>query len=299
MNFNTTAILKQISRFGKFALEHKRELLKTAEIATGIGAVVYAVAKTPEAVHAVEDAGMKKGEALTTGEKAKTVMGVMWPVALVGGAHVGFRVAYDIVTNKQIKAVTTANKGLMEQLVEMSTMYSTANDIKGAIIKKLGDKYTPEEVEAIKNEVLVEKAEHMSKNVRTDSTGTTPYLVPVSKLNEWNDIYLRTGNPDYKVCTFLDMFTGQKFMSCKYHVMDCVDTFKAKMRDEEDDRGYVTLNDWLSLVGAHTNTIGDNYIFRCYEDWFDITVLEYNDDGDLCWAIYLNNEPYYDFAKEY
>lgn len=299
MKFNWNVITKNVAKFGKIIYAHRRGLLKTGEIVTGVGVVAYAVKKTPEAVHAVEEAGMKKGEPLTAIEKTTTVMSVMWPVAVVGGVHVAFRTGYDISTAKQIKAVTATNKGLIEQITEMSAMYSTMNDIKGAISKKLEEKYTPEEVDEIKQTVVAEHAKRMAGQVRTDSNGTVPYLVQDSRLNEWNDVYLRTGDSDYKVCTFLDMFTGQKFLSCRHAVYDARDTFKARLKDEETNRGYLTLNEWLVSIGAHTNDIGDHYLFRSYNDWFDITLVEFDDEGDLCWAIFMDNAPYYDEAREY
>lgn len=290
MKINFAQVTTAIKTVGTLYNTHKRGIKKCVKWICGGGAVIYGVTKAAKTMRDIEEAGEKKGEALTTMEKAGIIIKDQAPAIALATAAVAADISLDIDSAKKIKTVTEENKSLIGQIADIGNTYNTVNAVKNALEKKLsetqGEKIVEEVKEAAVREPNIERYNEIPVTQRS-------YVADRSQLEEWNDIYLRTGDVDYKVQEYLIACVGQSVLSCN-HEMSRAERFLIKRQSQ--DKGFITLDDVLEAVHAKTvgGAIGENFVWRYGYETFGFKAKEMNNEGVAMFSLGFIKEPYYD-----
>ncbi|MCR5224644.1 MAG: hypothetical protein K6C34_01015 [Alphaproteobacteria bacterium] len=294
INFGQVATV--FKTIGKYYSDHKRTIKRIVKYTTGTGAVVYAVSKAPKTFHDIEEAGIKKGEKLTVGEKAKIVLKNEYPAMILGTVAVGTDISLDLDAGKEIKAVTEENTSLLGQIAEIGNAYNTVNVVKEAMTKKVVET----QGEEVAQQVRVEATEPIIKKGYNRISAESAYIEDADKVEEWNEIYLRTGNNDYKPQEYYISKVGQKVVLCNYAVR-AADSYLNALMHPETGKGFVNLNEVLSELKARQvdGVIGDNFVWRWSYENFHLMTREICIDGVAMMSIEFISEPYFDKECEY
>lgn len=286
----------QITTFGKtvgnFYTAHKRGIKRTVKWLCGGGALVYAVSKAGKTMHDIEEAGEKKGEALTKMEKAGIVVKSQAPAIAMAAVAVGADISLDLDAAKEIKTVTEENTSLLGQIAEIGNAYNTVNAVKEAFGKKLAETQGEQVVEEVKTPIL---ADSDKTGYQSIPVGQRAYVADRRTLETWNDIYLRDGDIDYKVQEYYFPNIGQSILSCNHEIARIEKKLRI-MQSPESGRGFVTLNDVLDAFRARTvdGPIGENFVWRYNYETFGVVPKEMNLEGSAVFALTFYTEPYYD-----
>ena len=288
-----TTVLKTV---GKFCNDHKRTIKKVVKYGAGAGAITYGIAKAPKTFHDIEEAGIKKGEKLTLGEKAGIVIKNEYPAMILGTVAVGTDISLDLDARKEIKAVKEENTSLLGTIAEIGNAYNTVSVVKEAMEKKVVET----QGEEVAQQVRTEATEPIIKKGYNRISTETAYVEDADKVEEWNEIYLRTGNNDYKPQEYYIPMVGQKVVLCNYAVR-AADAYLNTLQNHETGKGFINLNEVLSELKARPidNTLGDNMVWRWSYESFHLTTRECCIDGVAMMSIEFISDPYYDIEREY
>lgn len=294
INFGQVAtVLKTV---GKFCSDHKRTIKKVVKYGAGAGAITYGIAKAPKTFHDIEEAGIKKGEKLTLGEKAGIVIKNEYPAMIFGTVAVGTDISLDLDARKEIKAVKEENTSLLGTIAEIGNAYNTVSVVKEAMEKKVVET----QGEEVAKQVKTEATEPIIKKGYNKISAELPYVEDADKIEEWNNIYLRTGNNDYKPQEYYIPCVGQKVVLCNYAVR-AADSYLNALMHPETGKGFVNLNEVLSELKARQvdGVIGDNFVWRWSYENFHLMTREICIDGVAMMSIDFMSEPYFDKEGEY
>lgn len=282
--------MDSVKKVGAIIWKHRRGISKIAGVALKITGSVLAVKNAAVAVHDVEKAAENKGEQLTVPEKVAAVMPSMALPTALYATGVAINIASDVMAAKEIKKLGLENRDLVGQLADLATAYNTVNDISKTFKEKLGEQM-PKQVEKI-NDIYEE-------SVKTAAAEYSPRLEPIvsnpRNKSQYEEMYLRTGDADYKLVEYHESLTGRAFLACKKQIDDGIESAKAQM----EYKGFVSANDIYQFWGIPATEIGENLVWRYYKDCLDYTVYA-EDDGRVPYMILkFDNEPYYDDKREY
>lgn len=282
---------------GKFLKDHKQGIKKIVKYGCGTAAIGYAVAKAPKTIHDLEDAGNKKGEALTLGEKTKIVVKNQYPAMIMGGVAVGADISLAVDASKETKALKEEKESLLGQIADIGNAYNTVNAVKEAMAKKVEEDHGTEVVNDIRQQAVAPITQNRYTNVPVKDRA---YVFSREKLEEWNDIYLRTGDIDFKVQEYFIPEVGQSILSCNNEI-DRTEQKLINMMDPEHGKGFITLNDVLSALHARpvNSSLGDNLVWRWQFEAFGIIPSEMNLEGGVVFRLDFFKDPYYDIEREY
>ena len=280
--------MDSIKKVGSIIWKHRRSISKV--MGTGLkiaGAVMY-VKNAAQAVHDVEKAAENKGEQLTVIEKAAAVAPSMTLPTVLYGVGSIMNITSDIMAAKEIKELGIRNNNLVEQLADLAVTYNTVNDISRSFKDKMLETM-PKQADKI-GAAYEEAIKSNSYSVRTE-----PIISNPKNKSQYEEMYLRTGDIDYKVVEYHEYLTGRSFLACKHQIDDAIASAKAEM----EYKGFISLNDWYIFMGLPTTPIGENLVWRYYKDFLDYRVYA-EDDGHVPYMIFqFDCDPYYDDQKEY
>lgn len=295
MNF--TQLVTVGRTVGKFLKEHKSTIKKVVKYGCGAGAVAYAVAKAPKTIHDLEEAGTKKGEALTIGEKAGIIIKDQYPAMIMGTVAVGTDISLAVDAGKEVKTLKEEKESLIGQIADIGNAYNTVNAVKEAMTKKVEEDHGQEVVNDIRQQATTPYTKERYAAIPTPDRA---YVFSREKLEEWNDIYLRTGNVDYKVQEYFIPCVGQSILSCNYEI-DRAEKKLIKLMSAEEGKGFINLNDVLTELHARrvSDILGDNLVWRYQFESFGIIPREINLEGVAVFELEFFKTPYYDVEREY
>lgn len=269
-----TTVLKTV---GTFYTAHKKTIKTIGKYTTGGAALLYAACKAPKTVHDLEDAGMKKGEPLSFGEKTSIVIKNQYPAMFLGVVSTGIDISMAVDASKEVTNLTEENKSLIGQIAEIGNAYNTVTVVKEAMTKKIEEDHGKEVVNDIQKTATEEtmKEQYVAMN-----PANRAYVYDNSRLNFWNDIYLRTGNPNYKIQEFFIPLFGQSILSCNQGIYDA-DKKLNELMSPEKGKGYINANDVIAELHAREidSKLGDNIVWRYQFETFTIIPSEMNLDG--------------------
>lgn len=295
MNFNQFITFGRT--IGKFYKNNKKTIKTLTKCVCGGGAVIYAVAKAPKTIHDLEDAGNKKGEPLTFGEKAGIVFKNQYPAMIMGTVAVGTDISLAVDAGKEVKTLKEENTSLLGTIADIGNTYNTVNAVKEAMTKKVEEDHGPEVANDIRQQAVAPITQNRYTNVPVKDRA---YVFSREKLEEWNDIYLRTGDIDFKVQEYFIPEVGQSILSCNNEI-DKTEQKLINMMDPEHGKGFITLNDVLSALHARpvNSSLGDNLVWRWQFESFGIIPSEMNLEGGVVFRLDFFKDPYYDIEREY
>lgn len=299
---NLNDVLRIVTPVAKYISSNKKQIMRGIGIVAGGGAFFYATKHAADTVHAVEEEGVKKGEPLTKTEAAKVIFEKQWPAIVMGATALGCTVGVDIMSSREIhdmKLTNTKlekeNKGLIEQVSEMATMYNTVNTVKDAMSKKVEETHGKEVVRQIEDEVVKNDI-----TIQNPNPYIQPHIASAKRLAYANDMYMKTGDTRWKVREYVLTLTGQHFMSCDAYILDAEDEVCKILCGAKDSREVVTLNYFCELALCETSGIGENVLWRTYRDHFGVRLYNMDDENDVSVrAVTFNINPYYDTNNLY
>lgn len=292
MKFNFAQAATFIKTGFDFCKTHKRGIKKIVKWTFGTGAVVYGVSKAAETMRNIEEAGEKKGEALTKMEKAGIVVKSQAPAIAMAAVAVGADISLDLDAAKEIKTVTEENTSLLGQIAEIGNAYNTVNAVKEAFGKKLAETQGEQVVEEVKTPVV---ADSDKTGYQSIPVGQRAYVADRRILESWNDIYLRDGDVDYKVQEYYIPCVGQSILSCNHEITRIEKKLRV-LQSPESGRGFITMDDFLEAIHARTvgGPIGENFVWRFSYETFGLMPKEMNLEGSAVFSLNFYTDPYYD-----
>ena len=297
-------VLKVVAPVAKYIRKNRTSIIRGLGIVAGGGAFFYATTHAADTVHAIEEEGVKKGEPLTKTETAKVIFEKQWPAILMGAAYVTCTASVDIMNCRTIhdmkltnSKLETENKGLIEQVSEMATMYNTVNTVKDAMSKKVEETHGVETVKQIENETIKETNDNSYK---PSVPAMTPYISSRKMLEKANDMYMKTGDPKWKVREYMLTLTGQHFMSCDAYILDAAEEIAQILHGDKDVKELVKLNYFCEHILCGTSGIGEKAIWRTYKDRFGVSMYNIDDENDVSVrAVSFDVNPYIDVYNQY
>ena len=296
MNFKETfgKVTKYGSLVGKTVYKHRVGILRTAKIASGVGSIGYAVYKAPETMHQIEDAGVKKGTALTTSEKVAIVLKNEWPALALGLGFIGADIAIDISRSKEVKAVVQENTSLLGQIAELSNSYNMVNDLKNAVSKKFEEQNGKEALDEVTKPIVEKNVMQQYPQLRSED----PYVEKRARIELWNDVYQRTGDPDYKIQELFWAHNGQKILTCNYWVKECNKEAQRKY-SMDGGSGFINAGEIAEMFGFQETDKDDLWVWRDRYEWIDIHTRVLDLDGVAVLELIIGSDPHFDGRQEF
>lgn len=294
---NFAQVTTVVRTVGKFYKDHKHAFKTGAKYIFGGGAVAYAVIKAPKTIHDLEDAGEKKGEPLTFGEKASIVFKNQYPAMIMGSAAIASDISLAVDAGKETKALKEENTSLIGQIAEIGNAYNTVNAVKEAMTKKVEEEHGKETVKEIRAEAVKPT---VNEQIASIPPAERAYVFDRERLEHWNDIYLREGNVDFKIQEYFIPLFGQSILSCNYEIFEA-DKRLNRLKSSETGKGFINGNDVLNALHARNVSpkLGDNVVWRDHYETFSIIPREMNLDGSAVFCLDFFSDFYYDREGEY
>lgn len=295
VNLNVGKILTGFKTVADICKKHNKGIRITVKWVSFGTAVVYAVSKAPKTFHDIEEAGEKKGSELTTSEKVGIVVKNQYPAMIAGTVFVGTDIAHDIIAAKEMKNAAAEKASLIGQIADLTNSYNLVNEIKNSMAKKLEENGGKEAVEEAVNPVMDKKNNELVKSVHVTDRA---YVADPRKLDYWNDIYMKTGDVDYKIQEYLLSSCGQIIVSCN-HAWDDAEKEMNRLLSSETGRGSVSENELFEIIGARTTSTGEYRIWRSTYEYFGLKRRPIEEDGVALIEVTYFTEPYIDIKGQY